>query len=398
GIIGVLNADNNANRLWGFTESNIVYVSPGKFNNEPQAVRIPVPSYFRRILGVPGFESITPLNKRLYLIGISNGYITLDLEKLKPKEYIISINGISKEFHDAPGDRISFNGPSELDFKENNLNFSFGVAEYDKYSEVNYQYKLDGVYDNWSNWSLIPEISFKNLPYGDYKFNVRARVGNTLTKNTATYEFVILRPWYASVWAIIAYVLAALFLAVLTHKIYRGYYKKQQKRLLSENKRKLKQKKLKAQKEIIQIRNEQLQNEIESKNRELAISTMSIIRKNEFLNAIKDQLKDSESDLQVRNVINIIDRNINNSDDWKFFEEAFNNADKGFLKKIRKLHPELTPNDLRLSAYLRLNLSSKEIAPLLNISVRSVEVKRYRLRKKINLLHEESLTDYILGL
>ena len=80
GIIGVLNADNNANRLWGFTESNIVYVSPGKFNNEPQVVRIPVPSYFIvRILGVPGFESITPLNKSVTLIGISNGYITLDL-------------------------------------------------------------------------------------------------------------------------------------------------------------------------------------------------------------------------------------------------------------------------------------------------------------------------------
>jgi len=398
GIIGVLNVDNNANRLWGFTESNIVYVSPGRFSNEPQAFRIPVPSYFRRILAVPGFESITPLSKQLYLIGISNGYITLDLEKLKSKEYIISINGISKEFYDAPDDRISFNGVSELDFKDNSLNFTFGVAEYDKYSEVNYQYKLDGVYDNWSRWSSIPEISFKNLPYGEYKFNVRARVGNTLTKNTATNKFVILRPWYASVWAIIAYVLVAILLAVLTHKIYRGYYRNQQKRLLSENKRKLKRKKLKTQKEIIQIRNEQLQNEIESKNRELAISTMSIIRKNEFLNTIKDQLKDSESNLQVRNVINTIDRNITNSDDWKFFEEAFNNADKGFLKKIKKLHPELTPNDLRLSAYLRLNLSSKEIAPLLNISVRSVEVKRYRLRKKINLLHEEGLTDYILGL
>lgn len=398
GVIGVLNTDNNANRIWGFTESNIVYVSPGKFNNEPQAVRIPVPSNFRRNLGVPGFESITPLSKQLYLIGISNGYITLDLEKLKPKDYVISINGISKEFYDTPGDRIALNGVHELDFEYNNLNFSFGVAEYDKYTDVNYQYKLDGVYDNWSNWSSIPEISFKNLPYGDYKFNVRARVGNTLTKNTASYEFVVLRPWYASVWAIIVYVLTALLLAVLIHKIYRGYYKNQQKRLESENKRKLKRKKLKTQKEIIQIKNEQLQVEVKSKNRELAISTMSIIRKNEFLNAIKDQLKDIESNPQIRNVINTIDRNINNSDDWKFFEDAFNNADKGFLKKIKKLHPELTPNDLRLSAYLRLNLSSKEIAPLLNISVRSVEVKRYRLRKKIDLSHEKSLTDYILGL
>ena len=80
------------------------------------------------------------------------------------------------------------------------------------------------------------------------------------------------------------------------------------------------------------------------------------------------------------------------------FQEAFNNADKKFLKKIKTNHSELTPNDLRLCAYLRLNLSSKEIAPLLNISPRSVEVKRYRLRKKMNLDRDENLTTYILEL
>ena len=88
--------------------------------------------------------------------------------------------------------------------------------------------------------------------------------------------------------------------------------------------------------------------------------------------------------------------NVNNKKDWEFLENAFNNADKDFLKKVKSLHPELTPNDLRFFAYLRLNLSSKEIAPLLNISVRSVEIKRYRLRKKINLPHEKSLVEYIL--
>ncbi|MEM6517122.1 MAG: LuxR C-terminal-related transcriptional regulator [Bacteroidota bacterium] len=97
-------------------------------------------------------------------------------------------------------------------------------------------------------------------------------------------------------------------------------------------------------------------------------------------------------------VIKIIDKNINNKDDWKFFQEAFNNADKDFLKKIKSIHPNLTPNDLRLCAYLRLNLTSKEIAPLLNISPKSVEVKRYRLRKKMNLEHQEGLTDYILAI
>ena len=81
-----------------------------------------------------------------------------------------------------------------------------------------------------------------------------------------------------------------------------------------------------------------------------------------------------------------------------FFILPFNNADKKFLRKIKTKHPGLTPNDLRLCAYLRLNLSSKEIAPLLNISPRSVEVKRYRLRKKMQLDHDINLTNYIIDL
>ena len=91
-----------------------------------------------------------------------------------------------------------------------------------------------------------------------------------------------------------------------------------------------------------------------------------------------------------------IHSNLNTSDDWKLFEEAFKNTDKGFIKKLKSEHTNLTSNDLRLCTYLRLNLSSKEIAPLLNISIRSVEVKRYRLRKKMNLPHEASLSSYIL--
>ena len=148
----------------------------------------------------------------------------------------------------------------------------------------------------------------------------------------------------------------------------------------------------------MRVKNETLEASIKNKNRELAISTMSLIKKNEFLNNLKSELRQSNNDQDINRVIKIIDRNINNTDDWKFFEEAFNNADKDFLKKIKSKHSSLTANDLRLCAYLRLNLSSKEIAPLLNISARSVEVKRYRLRKKMNLPHEMNLTNYILDL
>ena len=100
----------------------------------------------------------------------------------------------------------------------------------------------------------------------------------------------------------------------------------------------------------------------------------------------------------MRNIVKIIDQNLNQTDDWEMFLEAFNHADNKFLKKLKKEHPNLSPNDIKLCAYLRLNLSSKEIAPLLNISPRSVEIKRYRLRKKMNLEHDANLTDYILTL
>ena len=183
---------------------------------------------------------------------------------------------------------------------------------------------------------------------------------------------------------------------LLIHLNYKRHYKTKQQKIIDQNQREFKLTSLENEQEIMRLKNERLQHEVESKNRELTISTMSIINKNEILNSIKKELIAQNSADSCKHVVKTIDKNINNKKDWEFIEEAFNNADKNFLKKIKKTHPELTPNDLRFCAYLRLNLSSKEIAPLLNISVRSVEIKRYRLRKKLNLLHEKSLIEYIL--
>ena len=154
---------------------------------------------------------------------------------------------------------------------------------------------------------------------------------------------------------------------------------------------------LEAQQEIMKLKNEQLEADVSSKNRELAASTMSIIRKSEVLNQIKDELTSIKKLDDIQSVLKTVDSNINEEDNWKFFKEAFDNADKDFLQTVKSRHPNLTSNDLKLCAYLRLNLSSKEIAPLLNISVRSVEIKRYRLRKKMDLAHEEGLVEYILS-
>ncbi len=399
--IGIIISDLQNNRLWFFSDKNIISLSKGRLNSIPDINKIAIPNSFRKKIGVLGFENITSIGDKKYLIGISNGYLILDLNNIKNnQEYKIKINKVAIKNKDSLNvSRVPINKKiNEFKNIDNTFYFEYSVPSFDKYTEVRYQYKLQGQNDEWSEASQQSEITFENLPFGSYEFKVKANVGNISTENIAAYYFEILRPWYLSNLALVAYFLAFILIGYLIHRLYRRYYRKQQEALLKENQKRLKRKKIKSEKKLIQIKNEKLNQEIDNKNRELAISTMSIIKKNEFLNALKTELEKIKATSQISKVIKTIDKNINNDDDWKFFEDAFNNADKNFLKKIKSLHPNLTPNDLRLCAYLRLNLTSKEIAPLLNISVRSVEVKRYRLRKKMELPRENSLTSYILKL
>lgn len=391
---GKLIIDNYTNTLWSFSDKGINYISQGKLSSTPKINRISLPSSLRK--GMTGYESVSHIEAQKYLFGTSEGFIIIDLDKLNDKKYEIKINTIAKSTLNQSSILISESKLGDFKNNENNIEFTYSVAEFDKYLEVEYQYKLDGIYNNWSEWSTSSSELFKNLPFGNYTFNVRARVGNTLTANTASYKFSIEKPWYLTSVMIVVYILSVLLFSLLMHNIYKRYYKKQREKLLEKTQKELELKKLENEQQLMSFKNEKLQQDIESKNRELAISTMSLIKKNEFLNNVKKELKGTDGSKNLKPVIKIIDKNLNNTDDWKFFQEAFNNADKDFLKKVKALHPTLTPNDLRLCAYLRLNLSSKEIAPLLNISTRSVEVKRYRLRKKMNLPHESSLTNYIL--
>ena len=169
-------------------------------------------------------------------------------------------------------------------------------------------------------------------------------------------------------------------------------------RIIKENNQKLELIELRNKDELIQLEKKNLEENIESKNRELAIATMAILKKNQFLQTILNDLENMESNPVITRVIRLIKQKSKNTDDWEFFRQAFDNSDKNFLKNIKSNHPKLTHNDLRLCAYLRLNLTSKEIAPLFNISTKSVEIKRYRLRKRMDLSRDVNLIDYILNL
>lgn len=396
--VSIIIPENSEQRLWFFTKYGLQYVTLSTLSNKLNSSHISIPQDIRANFGVSGFENISKISDFKYLIGSSNGFVSLDLTKVEPSKQEVQINSVYFGDYQELDFKAAKDTKGAFEYVNNNIRIEYSVPEFDKYTEVRYQYKMENLYEGWSEWSENTEVTFKNLSFGDYTFTVRAMVGSNLSENTASYSFNILRPWYLSNLALLIYVLTIALVFILVHRLYNNYYQKKQESLIKKNRKELERRELEKKERIAQIQTEKLQNEIENKNRELAISTMSLVKKNKFLSSLKSQLKEvPNKDRNIRSVIREIDQNINSEDDWKFFEDAFNNADKDFLKRIKSKHDSLTNNDLRLCAYLRLNLSSKEIAPLLNISVKSVEMKRYRLRKKFDLPHHDNLIDYILN-
>lgn len=382
------------NRLWSFSKEQIKYLTPGKLSNKPKVTSISISEHIPK--AVSGYENITYLEHQKYLIGTSDGFIQMDLKSLKnPTNFKVHINKVNSFKLDEIKNSVDLTVVNEFDNTENNIELLFSTPNFNNISVTKYQYQLLGQNKGWSTPSKSSSVLFENISYGSYTFKVRGIIAGKLSDNVAKYQFEIKRPWYYSNLFISAYVSLFLFFIYVLHITSKRYYKRQRERLLDKAQKELVLKELESSQAIIKINNEKLRNDIENKNRELAISTMNIIKKNEFLSSIKTELIKSDVS-KNSSVVKIIDKNLNNTDDWKMFQEAFNNADKDFLKKMKSMHSDLTPNDLRLCAYLRLNLSSKEIAPLLNISPRSVEVKRYRLRKKMSLPHDANLTNYIL--
>ena len=399
-VSGKMVVDAENDNLWVFSRNYLNRIAPAKFNDGFIIEKIPLHENARD--GVIGYESIALLEGNTYLLGTSFGYITLDLDKLEEKQVEVRIGGIrqlSREQSADPMTDVALDEEGSFAFDKNNLKISFYTPNYNNYEPTKYQYRLGGYYLIWSDWSEEPAATFENLPYGEYTFDVRAKIGDQVSANTASYTFTINKPWQYSNMAILGYVVLGVLFSFAVHSSYRKYYRRRQRKLIEMNERKMELAKAQNEKEIIKIKNEQLRKEFRSKSNELAASTLSIIRKNELLTQVKNELvSGGERKDFTRPIIDIIDKNLNKNDDWELFKEAFNNADRKFLKKLKKSHPNLSPNDIRLCAYLRLNLSSKEIAPLLNISARSVEIKRYRLRKKMDLSHDHNLVDYILKL
>jgi tetratricopeptide (TPR) repeat protein/DNA-binding CsgD family transcriptional regulator len=148
------------------------------------------------------------------------------------------------------------------------------------------------------------------------------------------------------------------------------------------------------------LEKETLQKELEYKNKELTTNVMYLLKKNEFILNITEKLKVAKMGFKVENkkIADDIIRELESSlsqDTWKEFELRFQEVHTDFYNRLNNLYPDLSPNDQKLCAFLRLNMTTKEIATITYLSVNSINIARHRLRKKLNIEHEENLISFL---
>ncbi|NPD46456.1 MULTISPECIES: hypothetical protein [unclassified Lentimicrobium] len=148
------------------------------------------------------------------------------------------------------------------------------------------------------------------------------------------------------------------------------------------------------------LEKEKLSKNLEFRNKELTTNVMYLLKKNEFISNISSKLKNIDIDNSqqendyIRKIIIELDKSISD-DNWEDFEVRFQEVHVGFYNSLSNSFPDLTPNELRLCAFLRLNMTTKEIADITFQSAESIKKARYRLRKKLNLNRDDNLVTFL---
>ena len=392
--------------VWKITRDN-----QGKMNVDSVSLRMVANSL------IPGFEHVGFIDNNTMLVSHQEGFFSINLndkasDKWKNSVFIERLTS---------GDSILFEGLPKgmapiikIPYSQNSLTFHFAAPEFRYENAVLYSCKLEDYDKEWSTPSEIASKEYTQLHEGNYTLKLRAF--NTITGETSesSFNFTITPPWYRSIWAKIIYALligVAIFVGYRFVKILslRNAQKiKEQKEAEMEMLKKEAEKEaIKKDFEIASLKSDKLEQDIKHKSSELSNTAMNLIRKNEILLDISGMLnklheKAAESGhstphlkKELDKIQSLIQENISHDDDWKKFNQNFDIVYEDFTKHLAELHPNLTLSERRLCCYLRMGLSSKEMAPIFSISPKSVEMNRYRLRRKMGLEREVNLVEYL---
>jgi ligand-binding sensor domain-containing protein/DNA-binding CsgD family transcriptional regulator len=282
-----------------------------------------------------------------------------------------------------------------LIYKDKTISFDFAAIDFSNPQIIRYKYILQGFDDDWNNVNAEKRsATYTNLPSGNYRFIVMATNGDGgWSKNGCTLVIHMAPPFWDTWWFRLLVLLA--FAMAITFWYRNSVLKRE---------RVLKQERLKAEKEVIKLQKENLEATLANQNSKLTTSILHIGHKNKTLQTLKQELEAfaesisaSEKTKYVR-LIKSLDKELADDESWQQLEIHFNEVHHQFIQRLLDKHPDLTKSHLQMCLFIRLNINTKEIADIMNITVRGVEKSRYRLRKKLGLSSTDSITDYLIAL
>ena len=348
-----------------------------------------------------GFECISCLDENNLILNSNDGFVIVNLDRMlssnasNPGQVFIS--GISTtESGQTLYTGLSKCGKSatiRIAHKQNSIVFNYIAPIFDSLLPTEYSSMLEGYDKQFGVFSPESSRQYSHIPAGRYTFIVKARNpqhGNIETVDSI--ELIVERPWSQSILAIIIYILSGLTLFTLLIHLFNRQANLKAARLAAAQAEKMRQ--------------AQIRKDLQAKADDLAASTMSLQRKNELLQKISGKIDDAVESAKngdpvevrlkrLRGISELIRENITHENDWQKFQDNFDLVYDDFLKRLGVQFPALSVNDKRICAYLRMGLSSKDIAPLLGMTVHSVEMTRYRIRQKMGLSREDNLTAFL---
>lgn len=325
-----------------------------------------------------------------YLMNLDDGFISLQLTYKNKQNKEVRTEAFNENQLLFKGGKIKFN----TELRINVVSGIYGARK----PNLFYQIDKEKEYISVSNGVIL----LNNLSSGSHSVVIFKHEGANYEK-VSSFDFRVAQPWYFSFWMILLY-FSGISLALFLH------YKWNKMRYLQ--KMKLREEELKHQREILEMElntenelNMQeyqkhiLELELQTKSSEVAGKSLSIAKQSEMIENIQ-RILETEKDFnklksEIKKVIKI---NEVYKHEWEIFETNLNQIHNEFITKLSKRYPQLTSKDIKLCVYLKMNLSSKEIAPLMNISFRGVELHRYRLRKKLNLTQDDNLSNFLLSM
>jgi ligand-binding sensor domain-containing protein/DNA-binding CsgD family transcriptional regulator len=369
-----------------------------------------------------GFEFLYAVNEHNIFLGGEKGFYHINYEKYKQtatnlRVQIRAVRIINQTDSLLFGGYFKAVNEKQLQDKADvhsvgnswkTIRFDFASPLFGLQSNLEYSYRLNGFDNNWSEWSKRTEKEYTNLPAGKYSFEVKVRNNLGNESEAAVYAFEMLPPWYKTIWA---YLLYFLLFGAGVYALFKWQQKKfeEQQAKHDEEQKRLQYihdlERSKTESELVTLRNEKLEVEINFKNSELASSAMHLVKKGELLTKIKTDLAhvmkvsdNPQAASELKKMMKSLGEDDNMDKEWENFTKHFDKVHSDFIVSLKETHPSITNNEIKLCAYLRMNLSTKEIAQLMNISVRGVEISRYRLRKKLGIGTETNLFDYLIQL